>query len=91
MSCGVGHRRGSDPELLWLWCKPAAIAPIGPLAWESPYAVDAALGNMKRQKKKKRKKERKWVKMELTRHELWVIYISIFFHISLHERNGLNN
>ena len=28
MSCGVGHKRGSDPELLWLWCRPVAAAPI---------------------------------------------------------------
>ena len=21
MSCGVGRRRGSDPTLLWLWCR----------------------------------------------------------------------
>ena len=28
MSCGVGHRQGSDPTLLWLWCGPAATAPI---------------------------------------------------------------
>ena len=28
MSCGVGHRRGSDPVLLWLWCRPAVVAPI---------------------------------------------------------------
>ena len=47
MSCGVGHRRGSDLALLWLWCRPAAIAPIRPLAWEPPYAADVAL---KRQK-----------------------------------------
>ena len=40
MSCGVGHRGGSDPTLLWLWCKTAATAPIRPLAWEPPYAVD---------------------------------------------------
>ena len=25
-----------DPVLLWLWCRPAAIAPIRPLAWELP-------------------------------------------------------
>ena len=31
-SCGVGHRCGSDLALLWCWCKPAAEAPIGPLA-----------------------------------------------------------
>ena len=24
MSCGVGHRGGSDPALRWLWCGPAA-------------------------------------------------------------------
>ena len=43
MSCGVGHRLGSDLALLWLWCRQAAVAPIGPLAWEPPYAVNAAL------------------------------------------------
>ena len=31
-----------DLMLLWLWCRPAAIAPIGPLAWEPPYAVGTA-------------------------------------------------
>ena len=25
-----------DLALLWLWCRPAAIAPIQPLAWEPP-------------------------------------------------------
>ena len=39
VSCGVGRRRGSDPVLLWLWCRPAAVAPTGPLAWEPPYAA----------------------------------------------------
>ena len=32
-----------DPALLWLWRRPVAIAPIGPLAWELPYAEGAAL------------------------------------------------
>ena len=36
-----------DQALLWLWCRPAATAPIRPLAWEPPYAAGAAL---KRQK-----------------------------------------
>ena len=45
MSCGVGCRRGSDPVLLWLW--PTAVAPIRPLAWESPYAVGVALKKKK--------------------------------------------
>ena len=43
MSCGVGRRHGLDLMLLCLWPRPAALAPIGPLAWEPPYAVGAAL------------------------------------------------
>ena len=42
-----------DPPLPWPWHKPAAIAPIRPLAWEPPYAMGAAL-----KKKEKRKKEK---------------------------------
>ena len=49
MSCGVGCRCGSDPALLWLWHRAAAIARIRPLGWEPPYAAGSAL---KRQKKK---------------------------------------
>ena len=30
VSYGVDHRFGSDPALLWLWCRLAAIAPIRP-------------------------------------------------------------
>ena len=51
MSCGVGRRYGSDPALLWLWRRPAATAPTGPLVWEPPYAVGVALKRTKRQKK----------------------------------------
>ena len=43
VSCGVGHRRGSDLALLWLWCRPAAAALIRPVAWELPYATGLAL------------------------------------------------
>ena len=43
MSYGVGHRCSSDPKLLWLWCRLAAVAQIRPLAWELPYASGAAL------------------------------------------------
>ena len=42
MSCFIGRRCGSDPELLWLWSRLAAVAPIKPLAREPPYAVGAA-------------------------------------------------
>ena len=50
-ACGVGGRRGSDPELLWH--RPAAAALIRSLAWKPSYATGAAL------KKKKKKKEKK--------------------------------
>ena len=53
MSCGVGRRCISGPTLLWLWCRPAAIAPIRPLAWESQYAVGAALEKAKKKKSEK--------------------------------------
>ena len=43
MSCGVGHRHGSDPTLLWLWLWLAPEALIRPLAWELTYAAGAAL------------------------------------------------
>ena len=43
VSWGVGHRHGSVLVVLWLWCRPAAVAPIRPLAWEPPYAMGAAL------------------------------------------------
>ena len=43
MSCGVGYRQVLDVVLLWLWRRPAAVAPIRRLAWEPPYATGAAL------------------------------------------------
>ena len=56
MSCGVGHKCGSDPTLLWLWCRLVATDPIGPVAWEPPYAAGTAL---KRQKDKTNKQTKK--------------------------------
>ena len=47
MTCGVGPKGSSDPVLLWLWCRLATTALIRPLAWESPYAMDAALKKTK--------------------------------------------
>ena len=57
MSCGVGYRRSSDPELLWLWHRLVATAPIRPLAWEPSYAVGAAQEMAKKTEKKKRKEK----------------------------------
>ena len=55
MSSGVGRRLGLDLELLWLWRKPAATAPIKPLAWEPPYATSVALKREKAESQKKKK------------------------------------
>ena len=62
MSSGVGQRSASGPTLLWLWRRPAAAAAlIGLLAWEPPYATDAALQGQKTKKKKKKKNRNKHV------------------------------
>ena len=47
MSYGVGGRRASDPGLLWLLCRPAALAVIQPLAWEPLCTMGAALKSNK--------------------------------------------
>ena len=49
--------------MLWLWYRLAAIALVRPLAWEPPYAVEAALEKAKRQKDKKKKKKRRQTRM----------------------------
>ena len=48
MSCGAGHRGGSDLALLWLLYILAAVALIKPLAWEPPYAMGAVLKSKKK-------------------------------------------
>ena len=50
-----------DLALPELYCRPAATAPTGPLAWEPPYAMSAALKRRKTKKKKKKKKSAKLV------------------------------
>ena len=69
MSCGIGHRRGSDCTLLWLWCRLAAIALIRPLAWEPPYAMGVPL---KIKKKKKKRRKKKPTNVEEAVYRLWV-------------------
>ena len=49
MSCGVGCRCDWSDVAVAV-CRPAAVAPIGPLAWEPPYATGAALKSKKRKK-----------------------------------------
>ena len=46
-------RHGSNHELLWLWCRLAAIAIIRPLTWEPPYSTGEALKWLKKEKRVK--------------------------------------
>ena len=39
------------PVLLWLWCRPVAVAPIQPLVWEHQYAAGVALKKDKTKQK----------------------------------------
>ena len=55
VSCGIGCRHGLDLVLLWLWRRPTAVVPIGPLAWELPYASGTALKTKDKKKKKKKR------------------------------------
>ena len=52
MRCGVDCRYGSDLVLVWLWGRPATVAPTRRLAWEPPYASGAALERQKKTKTK---------------------------------------
>ena len=47
VSCGVGHRCGSDRAFLWLCHRPVDIALIRLLAWEPLYATGVALKDKK--------------------------------------------
>ena len=47
-SCGEGWRYGSNLVLLWLWCRPAAVTLIRPLALELSYAMWVALKSPKK-------------------------------------------
>ena len=48
-SSRVGRRHSSDPALLYLWHRPAAVALIQPRAWEPPYAMGANLKQKNKQ------------------------------------------
>ena len=88
MSCRAGRRCGLDPALLWLWCSLAAIALIGPWAWEPPYASDEKTKNKnkpkKKTKKKKPKQETKSTWQSLIQRKMWNLNIFGLFRLLLH-------
>ena len=76
-SCGVGHRHGLDPKLLWPWRRLAAVAPIWPPTLELPCAKGAALKN-------KTKQSLVFTLLTVSSYPLWffsarVCYISYWF------------
>ena len=75
MSCDVGWRRGSDPMLLWLWCRPAAAVLIEPLLWEPPYATGPKKteGQTDRQKERKKRKEKIYKRLREVLGEDWFL------------------
>ena len=84
MSFDVGRRHSSNPALLWLWCRPADVAPIRPLAWEPPYAAGAAL---KRQKNKKHTDTtRQFKELEMQMGNKYMKYLK--FNFMLQQKKG---
>ena len=71
MSCSVGCPCGLDLALVWqlLWCRPAAAAPIWPLAWDLPYAAEAAV---------KRKKKKSGIQTDAA---IGVMYCFLLYHV----------
>ena len=67
MWCKLQMQHGSCFAVLW--CRLAATAPIGSLAWEPPYATGVTLKSKKKKKerKKTRRKERKENQLLLSR------------------------
>ena len=62
-----------DQRCRELWCRPAAVAPIPPQAWELSYAAGAALKRQKLKKKKKKKRiqlQRVWC-LQRCRFDPW--------------------
>ena len=57
MTCGIDHRHTLDPVLLWLWPRPAAAAPTGPLALELPYTMGVALSKQMNNNQKMKAKQ----------------------------------
>ena len=57
-------------DLVLLWCRPLATAPIPPLAWEPQYAAGVALKKQKKKKKSKKKKKKQRKKLMQGREEI---------------------
>ena len=64
--------------------RPAVAAPIQPLAWELPYAIDAALG--KRKKKKLTNTKIKQQRPQAFMHIHYNVYNDVYTHENMQRR-----
>ena len=78
MSCGVGRRRGSDPELLWLRLWPAAVALIRSLTGNS---TCLGCGPKKQKKNKNKNKSTVYRPIALVYSQVCAIIITVIFRI----------
>ena len=62
--------------MLWTWCRPAAAALIGPLAWELPYAAGVVL---KRKKERRKNNSKFWLNLLIDWAELDVSLVAVLF------------
>ena len=70
-----------DPTCLWLWCRPAAAAPIRPLVWELPYAAGAALKTQGIKKKSPATETRRsWLIFLGISLMSFCVYAEVFLH-----------
>ena len=84
---GVGLKLASDPVLLWLWCRPAAVALIRPLAWELPSAEGAALKSKQQQQQQQQNNNSNKHTSPKCQSQgsalLWIQTITSFLNISI--------
>ena len=95
MSCGVGHRRGLDPTLLWLWRRLAATADSNP-----SLGTSICQGSSPRKGKKTKKKKKLtitlrwdflWEPWDLGKpaFDCWCLWISLKSCYNSHGRSPL--
>ena len=70
-----------DPLWLWLWRRPAATVPIGPLAWEPPYAVGVAIEKTKKKKGNVRKRMCVYIYMYMYIYVCACVYIYMHIYV----------
>ena len=75
VSCGVDHRCGLYPSLLWLWCRPAAVAPNLTLSLGSSICHGCSPEKAKQNKAKK-----------LTGLNICVLFICLFIYLFFYFR-----